>query len=65
MIILDTCSENGNKTSMTMTPLQHVSLRLETRTTLHSFLETLQINCFAIFTTIPRPQHLAPRGGRT
>ena len=41
VIVLE--SENGNKTSMTMTPQQHVSLRLETRMTLRSFLETLQI----------------------
>ena len=46
VIVLE--SENGNKTSMTMTPQQHVSLRLETRTTLRSFLETLQITVWCI-----------------
>ena len=40
-------SENGSKIcfslSATMTPPQHVSLRLETHTTLCSLLETLQM----------------------
>ena len=48
-------SENGNRG--TMTPPQHVSLRFETRMTIGSLPETLQMTTLP---SSPCPQHLEP-----